>query len=52
MDFANVVPRPTTGRSRDASASLVKRLGLAGILFFTIKGILWLVIPAALAALI
>lgn len=26
----------------------VKRLGVAGFLFFLIKGLLWLVVPAAL----
>ncbi|MDP3645883.1 MAG: hypothetical protein Q8R25_02245 [bacterium] len=25
-----------------------KRLGIAGFLFFTIKGLLWLIVPAAL----
>jgi hypothetical protein len=26
----------------------VKRLGVAGFIFFTIKGLLWLIIPAVL----
>ncbi len=26
----------------------IKRLGIAGFLFFTIKGLLWLIIPAIL----
>jgi len=30
---------------------LGKRLGVAGIFVFTIKGMLWLLVPAALAAL-
>lgn len=25
-----------------------KRIGIAGLLFFTVKGLLWLIIPAAL----
>lgn len=28
----------------------IKRLGVAGFLFFLIKGLLWLAIPAALVA--
>ena len=31
---------------------VLRELGVAGILLFTIKGLLWLLIPAALAALI
>ena len=31
---------------------VLRELGVAGILFFTIKGLLWLLIPAALAALV
>lgn len=27
----------------------LKRLGLAGFLFFLIKGLLWLIVPAAIA---
>jgi len=30
-------------------ASLVKRFGVAGFLFFLIKGLLWLIIPALAA---
>jgi len=30
----------------------LRELGVAGILLFTVKGLLWLLIPAALAALI
>lgn len=30
--------------------TLLKRFGLAGFLFFLIKGLLWLIIPAAAAA--
>ena len=41
-----------TGRVGNRLTSLVKRFGVAGILFFTIKGLLWLLIPAALAALV
>mgnify|MGYP001826752768 CR=1 FL=1 len=41
-----------SGRVGNRWTSLVKRFGAAGILFFTIKGLLWLLIPAALAALI
>ena len=29
--------------------SLLKRLGVAGFLFFLIKGLLWLIIPGAMA---
>jgi len=31
--------------------SLMRRLGLAGFLFFFVKGLLWLVVPAIMMAL-
>jgi hypothetical protein len=37
-------------RSLDAR-KLLRRLGVAGFTFFLVKGILWLVVPAALWAL-
>jgi hypothetical protein len=30
---------------------LCRKLGWAGLLFFTIKGLLWLLVPAAIAML-
>lgn len=29
--------------------ALIKKIGLAGFLFFLIKGLLWLIVPAVLA---
>jgi len=29
--------------------SIIKKLGLAGFLFFFIKGLLWLIVPAVIA---
>ena len=42
----------TTTASLSFAARALKRFGLAGLLFFTAKGLLWLLVPAALAALI
>jgi hypothetical protein len=33
----------------DQTKSWLKRLGVAGFLFFLIKGLLWLIVPAAIA---
>lgn len=52
MHLTTPHPGSNSGRPEQTSASFLKRLGLAGVLFFTIKGLLWLVIPAALATLI
>ncbi|MEZ5331905.1 MAG: hypothetical protein R2991_07580 [Thermoanaerobaculia bacterium] len=38
-------PRPVSRRM-----SWLRRLGAAGFLFFLVKGLLWLLIPAALLA--
>ncbi len=32
----------------DAGRALGRRLGMAAILFFTIKGLLWLIVPFAI----
>ncbi len=39
--------QPTLRGSR--AVAWVKRLGVAGFMFFFIKGLLWLVIPAVIA---
>lgn len=39
------------GRARRGRVSKwVARFGVAGLIFFTVKGLLWLLIPAAIAA--
>ena len=35
----------------DGRPSMIKRLGLAGFLFFFVKGLLWLIVPAIAMAL-
>ena len=45
----SVTAMPSTAPPSDHKATpLLKRLGLAGFLFFLIKGLLWLTIPALL----
>lgn len=41
----NTVARTAAGR-RPGFAGWVKRLGLLGFLFFLVKGLLWLAVPA------
>jgi hypothetical protein len=36
-------------QERKSVAKLIKRFGVAGFLFFLIKGLLWLIIPALAA---
>lgn len=36
------------GKRKCPAVKWVKRFGVAGFLFFLIKGLLWLIIPAAL----
>jgi hypothetical protein len=44
--------RPATRSDRGSRLRrLVRRLGVAGFLFFLVKGLLWLLVPAALWAL-
>ena len=47
----NLVPPP---RTRPPSGSGVRRwvarFGVAGLIFFTVKGLLWLIVPALVAA--
>ena len=38
-----------TGKEKSQAKGWLKRLGLAGFLFFLIKGLLWLIIPALIA---
>jgi hypothetical protein len=40
-----------SGRAGRRGASWVQRLGVAGFLFFLIKGLLWLIVPAIIAYL-
>ena len=41
--------RETENKTRKFDfAKLLKRFGIAGFLFFFIKGLLWLIVPAAL----
>ncbi|MEZ5346391.1 MAG: hypothetical protein R2681_12645 [Pyrinomonadaceae bacterium] len=35
-------------QKRSAITRLIKRFGVAGFLFFLIKGLLWLIVPSAL----
>jgi hypothetical protein len=39
-----------TPGARRATRGWLRKLGAAGFLFFLIKGLLWLVVPAALVA--
>jgi len=41
----------TTEVLMDGKPSMIKRLGLAGFLFFFVKGLLWLIVPAIAMAL-
>ncbi len=41
------VPEQASGKDRKGVVKWVKRLGVAGFLFFLIKGILWLTVGAA-----
>jgi len=43
--FMNIVPE----QEKKSKTNLIKRLGVAGFLFFLIKGLLWLIIPALAA---
>ncbi|MBX3291114.1 MAG: hypothetical protein KF855_17530 [Acidobacteria bacterium] len=38
-----------TEQPRSKTLAWVKRLGFWGFMFFTIKGLLWLIVPAAIA---
>jgi hypothetical protein len=37
---------------RDKTKSWIKRLGFWGFIFFLVKGLLWLIIPALIAILV
>lgn len=45
---ADAPARPETSASR--RGLWMKRLGVAGFVFFLVKGLLWLLIPAAIVA--
>lgn len=36
-------------KQKFSAAQLIKRFGVAGFLFFLIKGLLWLIVPALIA---
>lgn len=38
-----------TAKKKLSAADIIKRFGIAGFLFFLIKGLLWLIIPALIA---
>ncbi|MBX3404744.1 MAG: hypothetical protein KF699_15135 [Phycisphaeraceae bacterium] len=38
----------TNSAARRGTVAWVKRLGVAGFLFFFIKGMMWLIVPAAI----
>jgi len=38
-----------TKNERSGLAKWIKRFGFAGFMFFLIKGLLWLIVPAAIA---
>ena len=42
---------PPDGTRRAGARGWLQRLGVAGFLFFLIKGLLWLMVPALLAYL-
>lgn len=42
-------PAVTTAADRPAHGRWLRRAGLAGTLFFLIKGLLWILVPATLA---
>jgi hypothetical protein len=41
-------PAREEGRQKEHGSVLLKRVGVAGFLFFLVKGLLWLAIPAFL----
>ena len=43
-------PGPPSSPPQRTSRGWLRKLGAAGFLFFLIKGLLWLVVPAALLA--
>lgn len=43
------VPAVTTAVNRPAHGHWLRRAGLAGSLFFLVKGLLWILVPATLA---
>jgi hypothetical protein len=47
-DYAMLIGKPLTVRT-GGFQRLFQRLGLAGLLFFTVKGMLWLTLPVLLA---
>ena len=38
-----------TEKEKSSGAAWIKRFGVAGFLFFLIKGLLWLIVPALIA---
>jgi hypothetical protein len=46
--------QPTTRNNRKLSEarSIVRKLGFAGFTFFLVKGLLWLIVPGLLAAVL
>lgn len=42
--------RAAGAKNRSRAARWVARFGVAGFLFFLIKGLAWLIVPAAIAA--
>jgi hypothetical protein len=48
--MATVTPRQQTARATIPAKCIgyMKRLGVVGFLFFLVKGLLWLVVPALL----
>ena len=51
MNHDTRVDRRTLARDRPRALALLRRLGAAGFLFFFLKGVAWLVVPAVLWAL-
>lgn len=50
MDQSPVSPPPSRPPEGTAVRRWVARFGVAGLIFFTVKGLLWLIIPALAAA--
>ena len=43
-----ILSRFSGGESNSKKARVLKRVGAAGFMFFLVKGLLWLLVPAAI----
>jgi hypothetical protein len=44
----DTVPNPPSQSNKRGLKTWFKRVGVAGVAFFTLKGLLWLLVPAGL----